>query len=215
MNEKRSCPGMPNRYSTIRAPRVIRPKSSATVVVFLRPTPLRSSRPMLAVVRASSVCSGRTSLIAPTRVVLPAPNPPAIRILCAVKAGTVAAVPPGLSERAEAIQYLLEHGVAGFLVSRSLPYDRDRPQLGQIGDQHAHHPERQCGVGGEVREGDLPTAQGQQPVMLGGQPRGGVGLERLPGGGERGEERERIAFGGARPAAGHRGPPHPPARSPL
>src|SRR6202042_3081421 len=160
MNEKRSWPGMPNRYSTILAPRVIRPKSRATVVVVLRPTPLRSSRPMLAVVRASSVCSGRTSLIAPTSVVLPAPNPPATRILCAVKAGTAAAPPPWVSERAEAIQYLLEQ-VAGLLVSRSLPYHRDRPQLGQVGDQHAHHPQRQCGVGGEVGEGHLPTAQAQ------------------------------------------------------
>src|SRR5580693_3596665 len=104
-----------------------------------RSCPGRSSRPMLAVVRASSVCSGRTSLSAPTSVVLPAPNPPATRVLCAVKAGTVAAGPPWVSERAEAIQYLLEH-VAGLLVSRSLPYHRDRPQLGQVGDQHAHHP---------------------------------------------------------------------------
>src|ERR1700722_7266979 len=215
MNEKRSWPGMPNRYSTILAPRVIRPKSRATVVVVLRPTPVRSSRPMLAVVRASSVCSGRTSLIAPTRVVLPAPNPPAMRILCAVKAGTVAAVPPGLSERAESMKYLLEHVVAGFLVSRSFPYDRDRPELGQIADQHAHHPERQRGVGGEVREGDLPPAQVQQPVMLGSQPRGVVGRERPPGGDEQGEERERIAFGGLGPAAGHRVRPHHRARFPL
>src|SRR6202020_2344469 len=151
MNEKRSWPGMPNRYSTILAPRVIRPKSRATVVVVLRPTPLRSSRPMLAVVRASSVCSGRTSLIAPTSVVLPAPNPPATRILWAVKAGTAAA-PPRVSERAEAIQYLLEH-VAGLLVSRSLRYHRDRPQLGQVGHQHPHYPERQRGVGGQGGHG--------------------------------------------------------------
>src|SRR5580692_7945844 len=195
MNEKRSCPGMPNRYSTIRAPRVIRPKSRATVVVVLRPTPLRSSRPMLAVVRASSVCSGRTSLIAPTSVVLPAPNPPATRILCAVKAGTVAAGPPWVSERAEAIQYLLEHVVAGFLVSRPLRYHRDRPQLGQVGHQHAHHPERQCGVGGQVGEGHLAAAEAKQPVMLGGQPGGIVGGQRPPGGDEHGQEREHPTVG--------------------
>src|ERR1700722_6440678 len=139
MNEKRSCPGMPNMYSTICVPRVIRPKSSATVVVVLPLTPVRSSRPMLAVVSVSSVRSGRTSLIAPTSVVLPDPNPPATRILCAMKVGAAGALAAVMSERAEAIQYLLEHVVAGSLVGRPLPYHRDRSQLGQVGEQYAYH----------------------------------------------------------------------------
>src|ERR1700722_295171 len=140
MNEKRSCPGMPNMYSTICVPRVIRPKSSATVVVAWPLPPVRSSRPMLAVVRVSSVRSGRTSLIAPTSVVLPDPNPPATRMLCAIKVGFAAGALSGaMSERAEAIQYLLEHVVAGSLVGRSLPYHGDRSQLGQVGEQYAYH----------------------------------------------------------------------------
>ena len=65
---------------------VIRPKSRATVVVVLPGRPARLSRPTLAVLSGSSVSSGRTSLIALTSVVLPAPNPPAMRILCAVRA---------------------------------------------------------------------------------------------------------------------------------
>jgi hypothetical protein len=60
---------------------VIRPKSIATVVVSLRSTPLSESTAALRSLSASSVRSGRISLTAPTMVVLPAPNPPAIRIL--------------------------------------------------------------------------------------------------------------------------------------
>jgi S-adenosylmethionine synthetase len=81
MNQKRSWPGVPNRYRVKSARKVIIPKSMATVVVVFRPTPVMSSTPMLRSLSISSVYSGRISLIAPTRVVLPAPNPPAIRIL--------------------------------------------------------------------------------------------------------------------------------------
>ena len=61
---------------------VMRPKSSATVVVFFRSTPARLSSPVcLPTLSASSVDSGRISLTEPTRVVLPTPKPPATRIL--------------------------------------------------------------------------------------------------------------------------------------
>src|SRR5262249_36707540 len=52
MNQKRSWPGVPNRYSTRWVPMVSRPKSIATVVVVLLPTPVRSSGPTLPRVRA-------------------------------------------------------------------------------------------------------------------------------------------------------------------
>ena len=74
------------------------------------------SRPTLAVLSGSSVSSGRTSLIALTSVVFPAPKPPAMRILCAVRAASLAG-----SECAEAIEYLLEHVVVGALAGRQLP----------------------------------------------------------------------------------------------
>src|SRR3954449_13306981 len=59
----------------------MRPKSMATVVVFLPSTPLVSSMGRPASVSSSSVRSGLISLTAPTRVVLPTPKPPATRIL--------------------------------------------------------------------------------------------------------------------------------------
>jgi hypothetical protein len=65
---------------------VIRPKSIATVVVSLSPTPATSSTPTLATVRYSSVRSGSTSLTEATKVVLPTPKPPAIRSFTAVGA---------------------------------------------------------------------------------------------------------------------------------
>ena len=84
MNQKRSCPGVPNRYSTWRSSRVIRPKSMATVVVVLSSMPSRLSVAAPTWVSSSSVLSGSISLTAPTKVVLPTPNPPAIRIFSAV-----------------------------------------------------------------------------------------------------------------------------------
>ncbi|ARX87920.1 hypothetical protein SMD44_07405 [Streptomyces alboflavus] len=63
---------------------MIRPKSMATVVVVLCSTPARSSVPSLTVVSNSSVLKGAISLTAPTKVVLPTPNPPATKIFSAV-----------------------------------------------------------------------------------------------------------------------------------
>src|SRR5690606_21079401 len=82
-NQKRSCPGVPNRYRTMSLLIVIRPKSMTTVVLPLASTPARSSVAALASVRISSVCSGRISRHDPTIVVLPTPNPPATKVLSA------------------------------------------------------------------------------------------------------------------------------------
>jgi hypothetical protein len=60
---------------------VMRPKSIATVVVALASTPVVRSTSALGSLRISSVRSGRISLTEFTSVVLPAPNPPATRIL--------------------------------------------------------------------------------------------------------------------------------------
>lgn len=67
---------------------MIRPKSMATVVVDFSSTPSRLSVRTLAVVMTSSVLSGAISLTAPTKVVLPTPNPPATRIFRAVGKGS-------------------------------------------------------------------------------------------------------------------------------
>src|SRR3954447_13222369 len=106
INQKRFWPGVPNRYSTYSSRMVIRPKSIATVVVFLPSTPDKSSTPTLWSVRISSVCSGRVSEMAETKVVLPTPKPPATRILIAL--GIIRS-PAGRSERPELIEHHLVH----------------------------------------------------------------------------------------------------------
>src|SRR6478609_11804005 len=171
MNQKRSWPGVPNRYSTRWVPMVSRPKSIATVVVVLLPTPVRSSVPTLARVRASSVCSGRTSLIAPTSVVLPAPKPPATRTLNAAR-GTSEP-----SEGAEPMQDLLQQGSTGLLAHRALSKHGDPAFPDEIGDEHADHPQRQRGGGRHVGHGRRPPAQPEDPAVLGGQAQRVVGPE--------------------------------------
>ncbi len=79
-NQNRSCPGAPNRYSTLCSSSVMRPKSKATVVAVLPRTPLTSSTPSPAWVIVSSVLRGRISLTERTIVVLPAPKPPTTTI---------------------------------------------------------------------------------------------------------------------------------------
>src|SRR3954451_7233087 len=59
----------------------MRPKSIATVVVVLLRTWVRSSIPSDSSVIRASVLSGGISETAPTNVVLPTPNPPAMMIL--------------------------------------------------------------------------------------------------------------------------------------
>jgi hypothetical protein len=81
MNQKRSCPGVPNRYSTSESSTVIRPKSMATVVVRLPGTAPRSSTPAEALVSGSSVSSGGISDSARTMEVFPTPKPPATTTL--------------------------------------------------------------------------------------------------------------------------------------
>src|SRR3569833_221578 len=112
-NQNRSCPGAPNRYSTISSFSVMRPKSKATVVVVLASTPSAASMPTPAVVMTSSVLSGRISLTARTMVVFPTPNPPTITIFRAffavLRTGTI------WSEIFESNEHLLQGGRIGQL----------------------------------------------------------------------------------------------------
>src|ERR1700722_18302477 len=161
MNQKRSWPGVPKRYSTRRLPMVIRPKSIATVVVVFLSTPLRSSRPALALVRASSVHSGRTSLTAPTNVVLPAPNPPATRILNAASGRSGVS-----SEGAESMQYLLKQVSAGLFAGGPPWHHGHAALLDEIGHEDPDHTDRQRHVRRHISHGDLPPAQAQDPAVL-------------------------------------------------
>src|SRR3954471_19592626 len=115
MNQNRSWPGVPNRYSTRSEPRLMRPKSMATVVVVLVATLLVSSTPSLTLVMAASVVSGSISLIEPTKVVLPTAKPPATTILT----GSGAAVGPyeSASEGLETIEHPFQETEAGTVPS--------------------------------------------------------------------------------------------------
>src|SRR5699024_6249741 len=77
MNQKRACPGVPNKQRTTPPWMVIRPKPRATGVVASSSAPSRSSTPELASVIISSVLRGGISLTEATKVVLPVPKPPA------------------------------------------------------------------------------------------------------------------------------------------
>src|SRR3954452_10969574 len=141
MNQNRSWPGVPNRYSTSSGLIVIRPKSRATVVVVFDSTPARSSTPLLSSVISSSVRSGGISLIVPTMVVLPTPSPPAIRILTAA-AGNSEPLPAGRfadSDPPNAIDHRLEDlNVGGH--GRT---EHDQLLVDEIADQDLHYAERQ------------------------------------------------------------------------
>src|SRR5690606_17635791 len=180
MNQNRSCPGVPNRYSRTPPENVSRPKSIATVVVVLRSTPRRSSTGTEASVRASSVRSGRISLTAPTRVVLPTPKPPATRIFSVCRgmssSGARRAAEPPAGGRSEAAEFI-EHshqdagiGTVGLLVGVGLRHHLDQPVLVQVLQQDLHDPERQVGLRGEVGGGGGPPAQLQEPALLPRQP---------------------------------------------
>src|ERR1700729_4235311 len=145
MNQKRSWPGVPNRYSTKRAPIEIRPKSMATVVVVLPATPVRSSTPI------------------PTCVVLPTPNPPATTILTGVS--WLPSASP--SEGAEPIEYLLEQLGAGLLACGRARQHGDHALLNQVGQQDADHTQRQGYVGGHVGHGNGGPAQDEELAVLG------------------------------------------------
>src|SRR5690606_40643634 len=99
---------------------VMRPKSSATVVVVLPLTPSRSSTPTLAWVRYSSVRSGATSLTAPTMVVFPTPNPPGTSIFTASGASSPR------SEFAKPIPHRHQHRNVGD--AARLPGGQPRPR---------------------------------------------------------------------------------------
>src|SRR3984885_5590556 len=166
MNQKRSWPGVPNRYSTRSDRKLIRPKSMATVVVVLRSTPAMSSTPTLRSLSSSSVRSGRISLIDATRVVLPAPKPPAIRILVVTGRLPCSA---GWSERLKSIKYVPQQSRVGY-GSRARWTDAHQALLAQVAEEHANHPDREVKVGGNIHDGHGAAAHAQDPALLGAEP---------------------------------------------
>src|SRR5262245_29442780 len=96
---------------------VMRPKSMATVVVVLSGTAAVSSTPTDRAVMFASVVSGVTSDTAPTKVVLPAPNPPATRTLSGMSSRRVGGSGRRLSTRTESIEQPSQDDVTGAAVA--------------------------------------------------------------------------------------------------
>src|SRR5262245_13374326 len=132
MNQNRSWPGVPNRYSTIWSSTDRRPKSRATVVVVLSARRVRSSTPTDRPVIAASVVSGVISETAPTNVVFPTPNPPATTTLTGI--GGRASTGP------ESTEEPLEDGAVGALGARQV--DGEGAHRREVRHEHAGDTER-------------------------------------------------------------------------
>jgi hypothetical protein len=113
MKPKRSCPGVPNRYSFSVGSSITEPKSMATVVVVLSGVSDRSSTPAATSVMAASVVSGGTSETEATAVVLPTPNPPAITIFTGMGAGAGSGSARGPASKSMSNLCLLEAAAEG------------------------------------------------------------------------------------------------------
>src|SRR6476469_236817 len=151
MNQKRSWPGVPNRYRTRSRPSDTRPKSMATVVDRLLGMASRSSTPTLASVITASVVRGTISETAPTKVVLPTPKPPPTTIFTDVIAW------PALfgSKPTESTQNPFhQHEVRFVVADGGGPVHDDQAQLGHVAQQHLGHAERHRQQGGDL--GDRP-----------------------------------------------------------
>src|ERR1039457_6150165 len=174
MNQKRSWPGVPKRYSTRRLPMVIRPKSIAT------------------------------------NVVLPAPNPPAMRILNA--ASERSGVP---SEGAEPMQYLLKQVGAGLFTGASSWHHGNAALLDEVGDEDPDHADRQRHVRRHVSHGGLPPAQAQDPAVLGAEAERIFGRRGRGGGDDNRDQVQHLAVSRLRPAASERVGAHYRASIPI
>src|SRR6185436_15240416 len=149
MNQNRDCPGVPNRYSTRSAPKVIRPKSMATVVVVLPGTVAMLSTVSPAEVISASVVSGVISEMAPTSVVLPTPNPPATTILADVI--RLLARPRCWSKSVKSNENPFEDvDAVGDVAAFRHVVENEHVRADHVGDQDAHHAQREAEVRGDL-----------------------------------------------------------------
>src|SRR5919202_4393530 len=121
----------------------MRPKSIATVVVVLLGVAVRSSTPTEADVMTASVRSGTISDTAPTKVVLPAPNPPDTTIFVEREGRR--------SEPLEATEHSPQESWVTFVAvgGRGLE-DLDQTEVDHVSDDHAGHPEGYPQLGGNL-----------------------------------------------------------------
>src|SRR5918995_4034757 len=143
MNQKRDWPGVPNRYRISCSSTVMRPKSIATVVVVLSGTMAVSSPPTDSGVMCCSVVSGGISDTAPTKVVLPAPNPPATRTLSGISSRLAGDGGRPGSTRTESIEQPSQDFMTGAAVAvgGSLQGGLPVAAVGEGADEHPGHPD--------------------------------------------------------------------------
>src|SRR5215207_2534815 len=202
MNQKRDWPGVPNKYRISCSSTVMRPKSMATVVVVLSGTAAVSSTPTDRAVICCSVVSGGISEMAPTKVVLPAPNPPATRTLSGISS-RLGGRGEGrrVSTRTESIEQPSQECVTGAVVAGggSWQVDVQVAAVGQVADEHPGHPDRHLEGGADLGEGLGVGAHLDDGPRL--HLQGGAGGQRQAGGRDHRLQGQVLADG-AGPAAG-------------
>src|SRR5689334_22303467 len=172
----------------------MRPKSSATVVVDLPSTWVVSSTPTPVSVSSSSVRNGWISLTAPTSVVLPTPNPPAITILYAAGIGASESS-YSIDDRPESVVVRQRRRRGGYAIAEQSP-------LGQLGEQHSDHSDGEFQPGGDVHNGLRRLAQPQNRNAVGAQ--AGVLGGHRPSGQDHGDQGE-LGSGPHRPGGEREG----------
>src|SRR5579872_1328481 len=143
MNQNRFCPGVPNRYRIRSRSSDTRPKSMATVVVVLSGTFDRSSMPSLAAVMTASVVSGLISETAPTKVVLPTPNPPATTILTEVMAAGASGRGWATLDLTESTEHPFEQMEVRTALRVIALVNADQSVRAHVRDENPGHAERQ------------------------------------------------------------------------
>src|SRR5919108_3402955 len=147
---------------------VMRPKSIATVVVVLSGTAAVSSTPTDRAVMSCSVVSGGISDTDPTKVVLPAPNPPATRTLSGMSCWPACVGAPRDSTRTESIQKPPKDRVAGPAVGgdRLRQVDGEVAGVGEVADQHPGDPHGHLQRRADLRQRHRPGAHPDDGAQL-------------------------------------------------
>src|SRR5690348_2080307 len=136
---------------------VMRPKSMATVVVVFCSTPSRLSSLVPGQLSGSSVRRARISVTDPTRVVLPAPRPPATRILMPTGAGpglrSYASAPPtAIGHLSQDSRIEIARGLARRVLQRVSPRQVDGIPGSDAGGEDVQAEQRQQGDQGKKQD---------------------------------------------------------------
>src|SRR5487761_323218 len=206
MNQNRCCPGVPNMYSTRSLSSVIRPKSIATVVVFLSGTCDRSSTSVLATVMTASVVSGVISETEPTNVVLPTPNPPATTIFTDVMACDASAAGRATLDLTESTKHPFEQIEVRTALRVIALVNADKSVRAHVGDEDSCHAQWQPQHRGHLRYRPPVPAELQDRLAFWCQ-HGKVARLEHGGGNQRLDGELEPGLG---PAAGHRVRPDKP-----